>query len=244
MLRVSGRAIVLGLLCCAVSTAALGAPIIHEPRALAGFKAIRLTGAIDMFITQGTTDSVTIEGEADQVKEVTATVDKDGTLVIAHPTGWSLWSWFRVPAQAPRAVVTVKTLNGIELEGSGDVHAGTLVCQDQFLARITGSGDIHIDALAARALDARIAGSGDIRIGGAVSDATVRIAGSGDFAGGELKSISAKVSIAGSGDATVWARDRLEVTISGRGDVSYFGTPVIVQSIAGSGSLKPLGMKN
>lgn len=232
-----------GLILALLWGVALGATPTQEARTVASFTAVRLLGAIDLVISQGSSESVNIEGEADQVKDVTTTV-QNGTLVISHKTGWSLWSWFRVPSAAPRAVVSAKTLNAIELEGSGDIHGATLVSQEKFLARVTGTGDIHIDALAARALDVRIAGSGDVRIAGAVNDADVRIAGSGNFSGGELKVGNCKVVISGSGDATVWARDRLDVSIAGSGDVGYYGTPVVAQALAGSGSIKPLGAKN
>ena len=216
----------------------------RQVRPVSGYSAIRLVGAIDLVVAQGTTESVSIEGDADQIREVTTTVDK-GTLVISHATGGSLWSWFRVPDTAPRAVVSVKSIAALELEGSGDARViGTLVSQEPFLARVTGSGDIRIDAIAARALEVRISGTGGVHMAGAATDAIVRIAGSGDFAGGDLKTVTCKVTISGSGDAVVWARDRLEVSVAGSGDVGYYGTPVISQSLAGSGTLKALGAKN
>jgi hypothetical protein len=216
------------------------AALAREDRPVAPFHAVRLVGAIDLVVTQGPTDALAIEGESDQLKEVRVEV-RDGILIISHPTGWSLWSWFRVPSAAPRAIVRARALNRIAVEGSGDARAQLLTVNDKFEIQVTGSGDVQIATLAAQAVDVRIAGSGDVRLGGAVLEETVRIAGSGDFFGGELNSASCRISIAGSGNALVWTRDKLDVSISGSGDLQYYGQPAVTQSVSGSGSLKSLG---
>jgi len=234
---------VLALVALALPFSEANAALTREVRPVTSFHAVRLVGSVDLVISQGDSESVSIEGESKQVRSVTTSVE-DGVLVITYSPGWSLLSWIRVPDSAPRAVVTAKDLNRIAVEGSGDVRGQTLTAPDRFEIQVTGSGDVQIGTLAARSVDVRIAGSGDVRLAGAVLDEAVRIAGSGDFYGGDLKSATSKVSIAGSGDATVWVRDKLDVSLSGSGDLGYYGTPVISQSTSGSGSLKRLGPKS
>jgi hypothetical protein len=219
------------------------AAVTRQNRPVTAFHAVRLVGAIDLVATQSDTASLSLEGDSDQLKDVTTDVE-DGTLVIAYRSGWSLWSWFRVPATAPRALLSVTALDRLAVEGSGDAQVQTLAVQDHLEIQVTGSGDVRLATLAAHSVEVRIAGSGDVRIGGAVLEESVRIAGSGDFYGGELKSARGKVAIAGSGDAVVWVRDALEVSISGSGDLEYYGSPTLSQSRSGSGSIKGLGSKN
>jgi hypothetical protein len=230
-------------LCALLPIDAVSAAQAHEDRPVAAFTAVKLVGAIDLVVTQAANDSLSIEGEAADLKDVMTEV-KEGVLVISHNTGWSLLSWFRVPSAAPRAVLNAKDLRRIVVEGSGAARAQSLIVSDKFEIQVTGSGDVQVGTLAAKSVDVRIAGSGDVRLAGAVLDEAVRIAGSGDYFGGDLKSATSKVSIAGSGDAVVWVRDKLEVSISGSGDLQYYGTPAVNQSSAGSGRVKGLGAKS
>lgn len=225
-----------------IPTAESVAGLTHEDRPVTAFSAVKLVGSIDMVISEGQSDTLSIEGETSQVKDVRTEVH-EGVLTVSYETGWSLMSWIRVPTAAPRAVLTSKALARIAVEGSGSVRAQTLTSQDKFEIQITGSGDVQVATLTARSIDVRIAGSGDVRLTGAALDEAVRIAGSGNFFGGDMKCATGKVSISGSGDAVLWVRDKLDVSISGSGDVQYFGTPAIAQSTAGSGTLKGLGAK-
>jgi len=237
-------AILLAWLCVAplVPSCAVSAPT-RETRAVSGISTVRLEGSMNLAISQGDSESLVIEGEPDDVRNVKAVVH-DGVLTLSNEPPWWSFLWPFQSHATPRAILGVKSLNRIAVEGSGDVSAAQLVTQEGFSIAVAGSGEVRLKSLAARRLEVHIAGSGDVSVAGAVLEEQVSIAGSGSFAGGELKCASARVSNAGSGDATVWVRDQLTVSLAGSGEVSYYGAPVVKRSIVGSGTIRLLGVKS
>lgn len=111
---------------------------------------------------------------------------------------------------------TTAALDGLSLEGSGDIDARGVDSADFALA---------------------LAGSGDIRVEGRAQQVDVRLSGSGDIDAQGLVAEDVRVSLAGSGEVHVHAASKLEVNLAGSGDVSYRGTPTKKINIAGSGEV-------
>jgi hypothetical protein len=206
--------------------------ILDESRALAGFTALKVTGAIDVELRAAGRESVTVRAD-DNVAPLIETRVEGSTLVIGVARGAS----FRT-RRTPRVLVEFVRLGELTVAGSGDVRADR-VRGDTFAVSIAGSGDVRIDALDVDSLGVVLAGSGDFTAAGRADEQGYRIRGSGDVRASELVGRSVKVSIAGSGDALVHATEALEVVIAGSGDVVYRGAPKITKSVAGSGSVRP-----
>src|ERR1700743_86325 len=91
-----------------------------EDRHLTGFNAIKLSSSYDVYITQGTTESVKVEG-TDEEREHLVTEVKDGVLNIYNKkhSGWN-FSWGN--NKKTIVYVAVKDINSIGVSGSGDVY--------------------------------------------------------------------------------------------------------------------------
>lgn len=188
-----------------------------ESRSLSPFHRIVSHESIDVDVRIGETQSVTVRADDNLLEWVRTSVD-DGTLEIRwrskHGKGSS-------SNTSPRIEIVVRSLDRLELHGSGD-------------ARVSGlKGESF-------ALD--ISGSGDARAEGAVDRLTVDVSGSGDVELFGLEARAVEVTVSGSGDAEVNARESLRVEISGSGDVDYRGDPKSVQrDISGSGDVERAG---
>jgi hypothetical protein len=188
-----------------------------ETRALSPFHRIVAHDSIDVDVKIGETQSVAVRADDNLVEWVRTSVD-DGTLEIRwrsrHGKGSSTRS-------SPRVDIVVRSLDGLEMCGSGD-------------ARVSGlKGDSFVIALS---------GSGDARAEGAVERLTVELSGTGDADLFGLEARAVEVSLSGSGDAEVTARESLRADISGSGDVDYRGDPKSVKrEISGSGDLERAG---
>ncbi len=204
------------------------------------FDSVRLQGDIDVILTQSDSTSLVVEARPDLLGRIKSEV-RNGELILSYssPLEIHLGSY----NHSPRALLSMKALKRITIEGSGDVHATSWSSRDDLELSITGSGNVAISNLTARELRTRLSGSGDARLSGTVSSADIRINGSGDFEASDLRSANVAVSIAGSGDASVWAERSLSISIAGSGDVEYFGRPTVSQSIAGSGDVHARGDK-
>lgn len=177
------------------------------------FHALRIEGCCDAKVSVGPIQSVEITADDNLIDDITTEI-KNGVLVIAMKHGTN--DSFRV---GPKATIVVPNLDGVFIEGSGDVQVQGVTCES-FTAEISGSGDLRARGRATN-LKASIEGSGDMDLSG-------------------LESQTASVSIEGSGNARVRCSTTLSASVSGSGDIDYLGSPPKTNiSISGSGDVRP-----
>jgi hypothetical protein len=133
--------------------------------------------------------------------------------------------------------ISVRTLEGVAISGSGDVSGQGRWVAESFYADISGSGDVGLEVETGE-LTCDISGSGSMQLSGQARDFTASISGSGKINAFEVQAKNVSVKISGSGDSRVSASESLDAKISGSGDVYYRGRPQINTRISGSGSLK------
>lgn len=206
-----------------------------ESRAITGFQAVALDGAVTVRVSLADKESVrvSVTGKGpESVETVVETRKGVPTLVVRQPR-----SWFERKADA---VVTVQgpQFKALTVAGSGLLEA-TLSQQPSLQVAVAGSGDLRVQGLTAHQVEVSVAGSGDVTVKGAAQNLSVSVAGSGDAWLQELEAEDVRVNVAGSGDARVNARQRLRVSVAGSGDVRYSGTPTdVATTVTGSGTVK------
>jgi hypothetical protein len=214
--------------------------VVSENRAVSDFSRVELLGSGDVVLTQGNEETLKVEAEDNLLSHLRTEVrnhtlylgltDDNGNVVI-------------FPTRPIKYYVTVKTIEGLKLSGSGNINAQKL--QTEALALdITGSGNIHLDALDAKTLQSTISGSGKCELDqGTVPAQQVEISGSGNYQSRNLAGQTVTVRITGSGAATVWAENTLEAHVTGSGDIHYYGTPQVTERVTGSGRVQAEGKR-
>lgn len=186
--------------------------IARETRPLKGFDAIRLLGSADVYVSFGEEESVVVEAD-DNILPLVETGVRGGALVIDLKSNTSISTMNPV-----QVTVTMKSLKGVSLPGSGN---------------------ITIVGLDGEAVDLDLPGSGNITAEGAADTVNVRMSGSGNISCDKLQARSAQVRLNGSGNITVFADETLDVNLRGSGNVYYHGEPAQVNtSIPGSGNVQ------
>ncbi len=209
-------------------------------RPVSGFSAVALEGSGEVEITQGASESLSIEAEDNLLPLITSEV-RDG--VLRMDFNRADWRDVIKPTKPIRFFVTLRDLGVLDLGGSGSIHAGTLQTPNLKVV-LSGSGDVMLDEFQGEALLATLDGSGNITAAGQTGRLEVTLTGSGKVDAGSLESQTALVSVGGSGDVTLWVRSQLDVSISGSGTVNYFGLPTVgKRDITGSGDINPMGDK-
>jgi hypothetical protein len=213
-----------------------------EKRELGEFNQISMRGIGKLFISQGTPQEVTLEGDDIAVSRITTNVT-DGKLVIDVGRDWveKLSAGFDFLSDHDiRITLVVKDLKELEVAGAADIEMKALKTSDFELKLIVAS-NISVESLKADSLKAELPGAGKMRVEGEVKDLSVTMAGAGNFSGHKLKSKNAKVVLSGVGSAQIWVTGELDVTIAGVGSVEYYGSPMIKQSVAMLGKVTSLG---
>ena len=206
-----------------------------EDRHLTGFNAVNVAGAFDVYITQGSTESVKVDAPADVIDRIVTEVE-GGTLKIYNKNNKGFnWNWNGNKKMI--VYVSIKNVNAVSLTGSGDVYFKEGLRADNFKLKLTGSGDVT-GKLDVKSLESNLSGSGDIRISGHTDNSNVSVVGSGDYTAQNLISANTAVRVVGSGDAKVYASEKLDALVAGSGDVYYAGSPKNVnKSKSGSGEI-------
>jgi Putative auto-transporter adhesin, head GIN domain len=185
--------------------------VVSESRSVAGFTGVSLKGTGQLLIDTNGTESLEITGDDNLLPEITSEI-KGGELVLGTKDNGNI-----SPSKELIYKLSAKTLDSIELAGSGEIDA-------------KGINTSRLKVL--------LGGSGNISAAGTTERQEVTIAGSGNYRGENLKTKASTVSIAGSGDADVDASEKLDVTVAGSGSVKYTGDPKVTQNILGSGSVE------
>ncbi|MCO5936009.1 DUF2807 domain-containing protein [Mucilaginibacter sp. RB4R14] len=205
-----------------------------QDRHLTGFTSVAVAGSYDVFITQGSSESVKVDAPANIIDKIITEV-KGGVLVI-HTKEGNNWNW-ESGNKKMIVYVSIKDISAVSLAGSGDVVFKDGLRATSLKIKLTGSGDIS-GKVDVKNLESSIAGSGDITLSGRADNSTVSVVGSGDFTGQNLVTTNTQVKVAGSGDARVNANDKIDASVVGSGDVHYTGSAKnISSSKAGSGSV-------
>lgn len=181
-------------------------------RALPVFTAISMRGSMDLTVTAGEEQRVEIIAAPEMLEYIRTRV-----------TGGELRVWTKRRNRLFNRLgkielrISMADLQGIEINGSGDVRASS-IDTDRFALEINGSGDADLQ--------------------GKCGSVSYEINGSGDVDGAALKCVDAEVEINGSGDVDLWASGKLNAEINGSGDILASGGPRIGRfSSHGSGSI-------
>lgn len=206
-------------------------PMIEKELTLDQFSGIRNGYSCDVYITQGQTQKVVLEGQQNILDNLNLEVS-GGVLKIKYDK-------MVRRAETVKIYITMKTLTEASLSGSG-----SLVTTDRFQnlsnlkVSVSGSGNMDLD-VNARDIEIGISGSGDIALQGSAEDLDVTISGSGGVDARDLAASGCSVSISGSGNATVFARDEIDARVSGSGNIRYKGDVAKVFSrVSGSGKIR------
>ncbi len=209
-----------------------------EDRHITGFHAVDVGGSFDVYITQGSSESVKVEAPDEIIDHIITEVD-NGVLKIYNKNDRN-FHWGDLFGNHKKIVVYVaaKDLNAIAVSGSGDVFFKEGIRTNSLRLRVSGSGDMY-GRVEVKNLESGISGSGDVKLVGRAESSAVNVSGSGDFEARGLVTVNTLVHVSGSGDASVNASGSISASVSGSGDVRYTGGAKSVSSSkSGSGDVQ------
>lgn len=210
--------------------------VITESREVSGFNGVSHTGIGRVIITQGDTESLTIQADDNLMDYITSEVKND-TLELGFDENVRFDSTSSI-------TFTVGAIGIAEIgsTGTGSIELDELGTKNLHILK-TGTGSISIGSLTATDLVVNADGTGKIEIAGTVVEQELDLKGTGNYDAPDLKSQTAQVGVTGTGSVVIWVLDALDVEITGISKVSYYGSPQVTQNITGTGTLTRLGDK-
>lgn len=223
---------------CAARVVRGSGDVVSEVRDVQGFDQVDVCCGMELYLSQGSSESLEIEAEDNILPELVSSVH-GGVLEIGfrdqYPEAVYLTS------KPIRVYVTMIEVTGIEVSGGGDLFAETIDA-GELVVRLSGGSDAQIDQLSADNLEIDVTGGGDVEIAGQVIEQQLFSSGGSSYTADELESDQAVMYVSGGGHATVWVNEKLSVDASGGSKIAYYGEPRLTSESSGGSSLNSLGM--
>lgn len=222
---------------CSTSRGEDAGPAVSRNFQVDTFEKIEVAGPYDLEVRAGPQTKVSASGPEAMLEGMEVEV-RGGVLHIKPSRNGSWFGFGERHAGKVTINVTVPTLSGASLAGSGDMRIDR-VQGPAFSGEIAGSGALAIAQVEVGELEIAIAGAGDVKAG-AGNARVIRydIAGSGDIDSRNVKGEQLAVSIAGSGNVVAQATGTAKVDIMGSGDVEIAGGAKCSVSKMGSGNVR------
>ncbi len=210
--------------------------VITQTRDVKDFHAVEVSYPAEVFISQGTSESLKIEAEDNLLPGLQTRV-RNNKLEIFYKVeeGKAVR-----PTEPVRITIVVKNLDEVDFESAGKLEL-TGIRADSLSVSVSGAGNLKLDEINVKDLSVNLSGAGSMNASGTADTLSVNISGFGDYNGKDLKSKDASVNISGAGSASVRAEDRLDAAISGAGSVNYYGSPKVTKQISGVGGITQAG---
>ena len=179
-------------------------------RKLPAFNSIVISATMDVKLTQGEENSISVKNGTLDKKLITEV--KDNVLNLTGKSGDDI-------------IITFTKLNKIEVLSSSDVKSTNQITSDKLEVNLAGSAsDIDLD-LNVKELITSIAGAGDVKYKGTADTHSIVVKGAGDVSAYNLETNNTNVEIDGAGDARLNVKQNLTGTINGAGDIKYLNEP-------------------
>jgi hypothetical protein len=200
--------------------------VVKKDRAISGFDGVKVSSGIDVYLSQGDKESVTVEAD-ENIHEYILTEVKDGVLHV-YSDNINIRH-----AERERVYVTIKDVRVLKTTSAGNIIGETTIkCSDIELSS-SSSGDIKIE-LYAKKVNLDISSAGDIKLNGEGETLNADLSSAGDLNAFEFRVKEADVSVSSAGSADIFASDKLVARASSAGDINYKGNPKYVDAHSSS----------
>ena len=204
--------------------------VVKQERKVAAFNAIDVSGAFDVYITQGSTQLVVVEADENLLPLIRTEV-KGGILMVGNEK----------PIRDPKSLkvhITVPDLKGIEISGAVNLHSQNKLTFSELEIKISGAAGITLE-LAVQKLEIGSSGGSEMKLSGMANRVDMNVSGAVNLHAFDLMTEVIHLKISGAGDAEINVSRELYADISGAASVRYKGDPPKVDANAsGAGSIK------
>lgn len=202
--------------------------IINDPNAvirpgITGFHAIHVSNAIELYLSQGTEETVAVSAREIKYRDRIRTEVKDGVLKIwFEKEGWK-WDHSNYKL---RAYISCKKLDQLKASGASNVYVDGNLSGDELAIDLSGASDFK-GIVKYNTLKMDQSGASDASISGSASNLTIRASGASDVKGYGLVTDNCDVQATGASDIRISVNKELIARASGASSIYFKGTGVI-----------------
>ena len=202
-----------------------------ELRSVSGFTAIEVSGAIDLFLSQGTEEGVAISASSDEMKQRIKTEIKGSVLHIyfdGKGLNWKIWGNHRM-----KAYITFKTLKSLEASGACNIKATESIRQPELKLEMSGASDFTGDVMVTK-LRIDASGASNLKLSGSADQVIIDASGACNIRAYDLKTDICKTDASGASNIHITVNKELNAQASG-GSTIFFKGAGLIRDISSSG---------
>ncbi len=201
--------------------------VIKSNRNISSFKSIEVEDGIDLYISQGSKESLLVEADQNLHQYIQTEIKGDNLRIY-------LSKGVR-KANSLKIKLTILDIKGLSASGGSDVYTqGNLKLNDLSVI-CSGGSDIRLE-IETRELKFKASGGSDGFIKGIAKVFKAKASGGSDIKASSLEAGTCEIEVTGGSDAEIHATGELLVRATGGSDVSYKGKPSKIDSNMSGGS--------
>lgn len=189
----------------------------EEVRGLSPFKAISVTGGIEVILEAGDTEEARIKTWGIDEEKVDLFV-KGKTLKI------QLLNLSKIDDREVKVYVTYKELYGVRATAGARVYGRDVIQSESFEVRVGSGGFVDLE-VETNTLEARAGEGGVIEISGSSDTVEVTASTGGRYEGYDLEANRTYARASTGGEITVVAHEALDASANTGGSINYRGQP-------------------
>ena len=201
--------------------------IIHDPNAVSrvvgNFSAIRVSGGIDLYLSQGDEDGVAVSAVDEKIRDRIKTSVEKGVLQI-----WYQGSGINYNSGKKKmtAYVSFKSLHRVSASGSSDIYANGTIKGEDLRIQLSGASDFK-GGIETNKLNISQSGASDANISGKASSVEVDVSGASKFKGYNFETENCFAKASGASDVQITVNKELSANASGASSIYYKGSGVM-----------------
>lgn len=200
--------------------------IVKERKLQGDFSGIKVSTGIDVYISQGNTNEITVEAD-ENLHEIIITEVNNGVLKIYSDK--NIWR-----AKARKVHVTVENLSLLKATSGSDVYSETIIKTNEISISATSGADIKIEVDAESVSTSATSGS-DIEITGFTINHAANATSGSSIDAYDLKSENVIAKATSGANINIYASQKIEAKATSGGDVDFKGNPTSVNKKSTSG---------
>ena len=205
-----------------------------KDRTVSGFTGLSVSSGIDVYLTQGGSEKLTLEAKGVDEADVRSEV-KNGVLKLYIERKGMNWGFNFGQNRYVKAYLTFRQLSSLQASGGADVFGqGRLSFNDLKLAT-SGGSNVKLD-LKADELNVSVSGGGDASLQGSARTLNASGSGGADLDARKLIAEICNANSSGGSEVYVNATREMSLKASGGSDIYYYGPAKVLAKSKSGGS--------
>jgi hypothetical protein len=194
-----------------------------EVRNVGSFNEIKVSGAIDLYLSQSGTEAVAVSSNDEKVRDKIKTEVKDGVLNIYFKSEGLGFNWGN---KKMTAYVSFKNINSLEISGASTCKITGSINTDDLKLTLSGASNIK-GKLNIRKLVLNASGASDAKLSGMATNADINCSGASNLKAYDLITDECIAHASGASDIHITTKNQLSINATGASSIHYKGGAVI-----------------